>query len=277
MDKTFKSQLKSEISPESEGLIERAELFELLAEATDEAVVIHDFQSIIATNSSFYRLFGGNPQEPAGKAPFSFIAPSHREYLEDIARAGRITATEAYGLRLDGTTFPIEISGRSIQYKGAPARIVRIRDQTKRKQAEATLKESEERFRVTFEQAGVGMAHVAIDGSWIRVNQSLCEMVGYPREELLKLHFTEITHPDDLQRDLENFNAVLAGVKQHYEIEKRFFHKDGETVWVNLSVSLLTLGTPQSRYFVSFIEDITARKKWKTRYASRKKWTSSGN
>jgi PAS domain S-box-containing protein len=261
MDKTFRTRSTSELSKKTDELRERAALFQLLADGTDEAVVIHDLKSIIAANSSFYRLFGGDPQELDGKTPFSFIAASHREPLEEAARIGADTAAESYGVRLDGTTFPIALSGRSIQYKGATARIVRVHDLTRQKQAEAILKESEERFRVTFEQAGVGMAHVAIDGSWLRVNQSLCEMVGYTREELLKLHFKEITHPDDLELDFKNFNEVLAGVKQHYEIEKRFFHKDGEVVWVNLSVSLLTMGTQQTRYFVSVIEDITARKK----------------
>ena len=261
MDKSFKNQSKSKPSSDTDDLLERATLFQLMAEATSEAVVIHDFKSVIAANSSFYRLFGGNPSEPIDKSPFSFIAVSHRHALERNARSGDENALECLGIRSDGTTFPIQLSGRSIDYNGAPARIVSVRDLTEQKAAEASLKESEERFRVTFEQAAVGMAHVAMDGSWLRVNQSLCEMLGYAREELLKITFQDVTHPEDLQADLAYLKDVLSGARQHYEMEKRYFRKDGGVIWVNLTVSLLRPLPPQSPYFISIVEDITARKK----------------
>jgi PAS domain S-box-containing protein len=144
---------------------------------------------------------------------------------------------------------------------------------TDRKQYEQALKDSEERFRATFEQAAVGVAHVAPDGRWMRVNQRLCDIVGYTREELLDLTFRDITYPDDLQMDEERVQQVVAGIIDHYSLEKRYIHKQGIPVWVEITVSLvrdtpvedsqleeqpLPLGDP--KYFIVVVESIEERK-----------------
>ena len=98
------------------------------------------------------------------------------------------------------------------------------------------LKENEERFRATFEQAAVGIAHVALDGRWLRVNQKLCDIVGYSKEELLQKTFQDITHPDDLDADQEFVRQVLAEEIKTYSTEKRYIRKDGSPVWINLTV-----------------------------------------
>ena len=95
------------------------------------------------------------------------------------------------------------------------------REITGQKQAQRELRESEERFRATFEQAAVGIAHVAADGRWLRVNRRLCDIVGYSREELLASDFAAITHPDDLAADWDNVRALLAGAVETYTAEKR--------------------------------------------------------
>lgn len=122
------------------------------------------------------------------------------------------------------------------------------------------LKESEERFRGTFEQAAVGIAHVAPDGRWLRVNQKICDIVGYSKEELLKLSFQDITHPDDLDADLEYARQVLAGKIKTYSMEKRYYRKDGSIVWINLTVSLVRETSGAPKYFISVVEDISDRK-----------------
>ncbi|MCA1739907.1 MAG: PAS domain S-box protein, partial [Actinobacteria bacterium] len=133
--------------------------------------------------------------------------------------------------------------------------------QTERKRAEAELRESEKRFRSTFEQAAVGIAHVDADGRWLRVNQRLCEIAGYSREELLQKTFQEITHPDDLDADLEKVRQLLAGEIETYSMEKRYFRKDGSIVWINLTSSLMREPSGAPNYFIGVIEDITARKR----------------
>jgi PAS domain S-box-containing protein len=124
-----------------------------------------------------------------------------------------------------------------------------------------SLSESEERFRATFDQAAVGIAHVALDGRWLRVNDKLCAIVGYSREQLLECTFQDLTHPDDLETDLAHVRQVLSGELATYSLEKRYFHKDGSIVWINLTVALVRDRAGKPRYFISVIEDIGARKR----------------
>jgi len=135
------------------------------------------------------------------------------------------------------------------------------RDITERNQIEKVLRESEEQSRVIFEQSAVGMAQVALDGRWLHLNQRLCDIVGYTREELLTKSFQDITHPDDIGNDIANLQRLLAGEIQTYSREKRYIRKDGSSVYVNLTVSLVHEPTGTPKYFVSVIEDITERKK----------------
>ena len=140
------------------------------------------------------------------------------------------------------------------------ATIAQGQDITERKQAELALRDSEERFRATFEQAAVGIAQVGLDGRWLRVNQRLCEIVGYERAELLQCTFQDVTHPEDLNIDLAFVRQVLAGEIQNYSMVKRYIRKDRSLVWVNLTVGLVRTEAGAPKYFVSVVEDITERK-----------------
>ncbi|MBN9562964.1 MAG: PAS domain S-box protein [Alphaproteobacteria bacterium] len=126
--------------------------------------------------------------------------------------------------------------------------------------ASADNGDTERLFRATFEQAAVGMAHVGLDGAWLRVNDKVCEIVGYSRDELLGLTFGVITHPDDLESDLAQAARLLAGEIPTYSIEKRYVRKDGTIVWVKLTVALLHGGDGKPRHYISVIEDIAAQK-----------------
>ena len=105
------------------------------------------------------------------------------------------------------------------------------------------------------------MAHVGLDGRWLAVNRRLCEIVGYTADELLELDFQSVTHPSDLDADLANARALLAGEIETYATEKRYVRKDGTAVWITLTVSLVrdAAGVPQ--YFISVVEDIEKRKR----------------
>jgi PAS domain S-box-containing protein len=124
--------------------------------------------------------------------------------------------------------------------------------------AEAT-REAEERFRLAFENAPIGMALVAADGRFLRVNRQVCEIIGYTPEQLLTMTFQDVTHPDDLEADLTCVAEMLAGVRRTYSMEKRYVRADGDVVWVELSVSLVRDPEGQPQYFVSQIEDITEK------------------
>ncbi|MBD2127999.1 PAS domain S-box protein [Microcoleus sp. ZQ-A2] len=131
---------------------------------------------------------------------------------------------------------------------------------TQRKRAEAALRESEERFHQAFENAAIGMALVSLDGHWLQVNRSLCEMLGYSEQELLALTFQAVTHPDDLHLGLNYFQQMLSGEIPSCQFEKRYLHKLGHTVWGMLSSSMVRDGQNQPLYIVTQIEDITERK-----------------
>jgi PAS domain S-box-containing protein len=104
------------------------------------------------------------------------------------------------------------------------------------------------------------MALVAPDGRWLEVNQSVCKITGYSAEELLRIRFQDITHPEDLDLDLRNVERLLAGEISDYQMEKRYYHKNGAIVTVLLSVSLVRNGDGTPRFFISQLQDITARK-----------------
>lgn len=138
--------------------------------------------------------------------------------------------------------------------------LVTVQDITPYRQAIKSLRHSEERFRATFEQAAVGIAHVAPDGSWLWVNQTLCDIVGYGREELLRLTFQDITYADDLGADLAYVQEMLNQQRTFYTMEKRYIHKNGRLVWINLTVSLVWDAQSQPEYFIAVIQDISQAK-----------------
>jgi PAS domain S-box-containing protein len=133
-------------------------------------------------------------------------------------------------------------------------------DITRRLKAEEALRESVEQFRGTFEQAAVGIAHIDPKGRWLRVNNKLCDILGRTPEELCETTFQEITHPDDLDSDLEYIRRMLNNELDTYSIEKRSIRKDGSSVWLNLTVSLVREANGKPKYFISVVEDITDRK-----------------
>ena len=133
-------------------------------------------------------------------------------------------------------------------------------DITARKIAEEALRESEERFSSAFEQAPNGMALVAPDGRWLKVNRALCELLGYSEAELLTRTFQALTCPEDLEDDLVYVRRMLAGEVRSYQIEKRYVHARGHLVPALLNVSLVRDGHGKPLYFISQIQDITERK-----------------
>lgn len=129
-----------------------------------------------------------------------------------------------------------------------------------RAHAEAQLRLSEERFRHIFENAAVGIAEVALDGRFTTVNDTLCAITGYPREELLERTFQDLTHPDDLAADQALAARLAAGEVHQYTIEKRYIRRDGSVVFVNLSGSALRDAAGEALCYIAIVEDISERK-----------------
>jgi PAS domain S-box-containing protein len=145
--------------------------------------------------------------------------------------------------------------------EGRPVRIRGTRqDVTALRSREAQLREAEERFRLSFDEAPIGVALVALDGRWLRVNRALCQIVGYSAEQMLTLGFQDITHPDDVGADIEYIRRLLAGEIETNQIDKRYVHADGHVVWIQLNVSLARDDRGRPLYFITQVQDITGRR-----------------
>jgi PAS domain S-box-containing protein len=150
-----------------------------------------------------------------------------------------------------------EASSARIQRRDAEARFA---DSQAQLALTRSLADSEARFRATFENAAVGIAHLALDGRWLRVNQALCQIVGYPADELLTKSFRDVTYQDDLASDVAQAKLMREGKIDTYDVEKRYLRKDGAIVWGRKTVSCVRNGDGSIDYLVSVIQDISARK-----------------
>jgi PAS domain S-box-containing protein len=133
-------------------------------------------------------------------------------------------------------------------------------DITSRKNTEEQLRISETAFRGNFENAAIGMAFIDTTGRWMKVNARICEMLGYNQEEMMEKTFQEITHPDDLALDLHLLKELVQGKRAYYHMEKRYFSKNKQTVYIILGVSAVRGENNEILYFISQIIDITAQK-----------------
>jgi PAS domain S-box-containing protein len=188
------------------------------------------------------------------------------EEIMEVLRAGGTWEGEFAVRRRDGSTFPAHVTDSLIRdAEGRPVGIVGVStDITERKRTEEELRESEERFRAFFETAAVGTAHAdPATGGFLQVNEKLCRFLGYDREELLSMTFSDITHPDDRTRGLEGLSRMLRGEIREYVAEKRYVRKDGQTVWGQLAVSLVRDGDGRALHTVAITQDTTEHKRLK--------------
>lgn len=138
--------------------------------------------------------------------------------------------------------------------------VVVLYDVTEKKENERKLALSEKIFRGSFENSAVGMALTGIDGSCLEVNKALSQIMGYDKKQLKDLKFQDVTHPDDLEEDLNLFRELLEGKKDSYQLEKRAFHSSGKVLDLFLSVSIVRDHFSQPQFVISQILDISEKK-----------------
>ncbi len=217
-------------------------------------------------NPASNRFFGLAAGSTQGRTARSLGVPEDtismwRGYYSEAGRSGAPLTFDYAHPHAKGVTW-LSVTVAPLQEPGATAANIYgyvARDVTARREAEIALGESEARFRATFELAAVGIAHVGLDGRWIRVNRRLCGILGYSEQELEGLTFQSITHPDDLRSDLEHLDRLLLGEIDTYAMEKRYYRKDGAPFWAELTVSLVRDSSGQPSHLISVVQDISQR------------------
>lgn len=269
--KITEARRRLEIKELEEKVVQRTLEFHAVVETAGDAIIsMKPPGEIYLWNRKAEEMLGYSADEADGKEIHSLIIPErYREKAKDGLKrffqtgAGPLVGKtiEIEALRKDGTEFPVELTVSAMNIRGEWHTTGIVRDIRERKKAEEALHEGEERFRATFNQAAVGIAHVATDGHWLLVNQKLCDIVGYSHPELMDRTFKDITYPDDIEADLEYLRRTLANEIQTFSREKRYIRKDGSLVWINLTTALVRNSSGEPQYFISVIEEITDRKK----------------
>ncbi len=248
-------------------LAEREALLALFVEHAPAAIAMFDVNMrYLAASRRFVsdfrlpataELFGRSHYEI-----FPDVPPRWRDIHARVLAGEELSHDEDAFLRLDGRTDWCRWSMKP--WRTADGRIggalLFSEVITAEVEARRALAEGEARFRATFENAVVGIAHLAPDLRWLRVNEALCRILGYPAEELVTKSLRDITFPDDLAADLAQLERMLDGTIESYDMDKRYLRKDGSIVWGRLTVGCVRKSDGSIDYFVGVVEDITARK-----------------
>lgn len=272
----------TELQQARQDAAEMRQRLQAMVDASDEvAVIATDTDGIITIfNTGAQRLLGYTAAEVVDERRLdAFHDPVELQaWLRPLATAdGQVPGVfEALSARAEGQTYSrqwtllrkdgqrrqvrLSISrmdganGERIGYVGMAIDITEIL------QARAEARLAAEKFAGAFTSAALGMALVSLEGRWLDVNDALCRILGYTREELLQVDFQRLTHPADLQTDLALVQDLLAGRRTHYHLEKRYLGREGNTIWARLSVSLVRNERGEPLHFVSQIQDVSAQR-----------------
>lgn len=232
-----------------------------LFEQASDAIMVTDFAgNFTDVNASLCKMFGYSKEELLG---MNFADLIEKESLEaepiqfDKLKIGEHIFSKRSIIHKDGTIVSIEANVKS---SGDNRIMAILRDVTELRKAERQLQISEALFRGAFEFSAIGMALVSLKGKWLRVNRQLCSILGYSEEQMLRMNFQDITHPDDLSADLMILKKTITGELEALQVEKRYFHKSGAIKWVDLNVALIRDDQGKPLYFVAQIQDINEKK-----------------
>jgi PAS domain S-box-containing protein len=238
-----------------------------------DAVITTDKAGIIKQmNLVAEQLTGWREDEAKGKPlvdVFKIINENTRAKVdnpvEKVLSEGNIVGLANHTLLIskDGNEIPIEDSGAPIKNEDNQTIgvVLVFRDQTEEREALKKLLKSEAKFRHTFENASIGKFLTSITGNIIEVNEAFCKMLGYSKDELTEINFSNISHPDDVEISNRSIQCLLNGEKETSRLEKRYLKKNGEIIWTDVNVMLLKDSEGKPEFFITHVIDITERKK----------------
>lgn len=236
----------------------------------------------LGCNKAFEGFLGLKKLEILGKTAYDIspreLADIYHASDTELLQAGGIQAYESSVQEISGIRQDVIFNKAVFTRKdGTPGGIVGVLlDISERKRMENALRESEDRFRRTFDQSPIGAAIVSLDYHFLRVNAEWCRITGYTEQELLSLRLSDISHAEDLESDLRMKTRLTSGDLDTFQMDKRYVRKDGRTIWVRLSVCLMKDGSGQPLYFLPMMEDITERKKLEEEVLKSRKLESLG-
>ncbi len=243
-------------------------MWEICFKQTSRGITVVDAETgaIVSLNPALAEMHGGTVGDFVGKPLRSLFTEGSATLIPDVSRTvdrNTFVSYESEHVRLDGTVFQVrtEVMGARDEDGAVRYRIAWYDDLTERQAAERRAGLAQRDFEAAFNAAPHGVAIVGLDGTFLHVNQKLAAILGYPTAEMAAVTFQEITHPDDLDADLAQVDALLAGELDTYEMEKRYFTKQGRLIWVLLAVAIVRDEDGSPRHFISQVQDISERKR----------------
>ncbi len=251
-----------------EGLRQSEERFRRTFELAGSGIAVVSLEGrFMRVNTRLCEMFGYAKAELVGRSVKEVSHPEDRDIVDAprarlMDRHSDSARVEKRYLRKDGSVFWASLAiALERDAAGRPLYAISVLDDiTSRKQAEAALRENEERFRKSFELASSGVAHVGLDGRFLRVNRRLTEILGYDEAELIGRSVKDVSHPEDRDLTDEQRALVRAGQRESVRFEKRYLRKGGAAVWVSLGVALVRDASGAPQYEIAMFDDITERK-----------------
>ncbi|MDY0104384.1 MAG: CheR family methyltransferase [Lentimicrobium sp.] len=241
-------------------LSQSAERYQQIFDDAPNSIIIHDLKMhIIDVNKKAEAEFGYSKEEFLKKTVFDLHSKDNMAQVKKIGSVLKekvIHETETTFTKKDGSFFFANATHTKYSIEGNHFTRIVIENITKEKLAVNAFKESEDKFIKTINNVSIGMAIISVTGKWLNVNQSFCKQLGYTVEELLQMTVQEVTYPDDLETDQKYRQELFENKRENYQTKKRYFHKNGNIVWVLITNSLVKNTEGEPHYFISQIIDI---------------------
>ncbi len=265
----------------SMALRESEEKFRILAETTTSGIYVVRGKRLLMVNSAIQKLTGYSRDELLSMDPFELAHPDFRDIFNERRMSRERGEDISPNLEFkiitrSGAERWLYLTSGVITFDGEPAVLGTVFDITERRRAEEALKSSEARFRSYFELPLVGISINSPTKGWLEVNDRICEILGYSRQELSHLTWAELTHPDDLAADVKQFDQLMAGEIDSYSMEKRYIRKCGDTVWASMSIGCVRNHDGKVDYTIALLRDITEHKLLEERLRQSEKMEAIG-